>query len=267
MNTTTAARTAAVTIRTIQHWCRYGAVAAVKSSGRWNIDEASLAYRISLGKKSIVDEYEITESTDRYDRPIYTVTRTDGTTDSRLYAATYRDHARAEVHCEFLNRTPRGYSLSIEQYSGRQFGRSSDYYWKVSGGLTEDPSTLKSTLDLGADANWATGQRLVDHFVRTVLDHVDGAQKRITAKAERDAVEAAESAVREARTAQLDELRRTKGELATPRQVDYILQLLVGRERSGEGGGFYYGPTGRAGIEEMTKGEASLFITSLKGDY
>jgi hypothetical protein len=51
MNTTTAAKAAAqagVTVRTVQAWCRTGAVAAVKQAGRWVIDTASLAYRIGL---------------------------------------------------------------------------------------------------------------------------------------------------------------------------------------------------------------------------
>ena len=33
------------------------------------------------------------------------------------------------------------------------------------------------------------------------------------------------------------------------------------------GGGFFSGPTDRAGIEELSKREASMYITSLKGDY
>jgi hypothetical protein len=48
MNTSEAATTANVTRSTIRTWCRMGAVAAVKSSGRWNIDPESLAHRIAL---------------------------------------------------------------------------------------------------------------------------------------------------------------------------------------------------------------------------
>lgn len=49
MNTTAAAAQAAVTVATIRTWCRAGAVAAVKRAGRWVIEAASLAARISIG--------------------------------------------------------------------------------------------------------------------------------------------------------------------------------------------------------------------------
>lgn len=55
--------------------------------------------------------------------------------------------------------------------------------------------------------------------------------------------------------------------LATPRQVDYILSLLAGRRRDGDTSGFMTGPTDRAGIEQMTRSEASTYIDSLKGAY
>ncbi|MYU22864.1 hypothetical protein [Streptomyces sp. SID8352] len=56
--------------------------------------------------------------------------------------------------------------------------------------------------------------------------------------------------------------------MATPAQVEYILDLLAQRHRSGDGGGFIMnGPTDRAGIESLTRAKASLYITSLKGDY
>lgn len=55
MDTTTAARQAGVTTATIRTWCRKGAVAAAKRAGRWVIDAASLAYRISLGAPKLPD--------------------------------------------------------------------------------------------------------------------------------------------------------------------------------------------------------------------
>jgi hypothetical protein len=55
--------------------------------------------------------------------------------------------------------------------------------------------------------------------------------------------------------------------LATEAQVNYIIRLLDQRRRTGEGGGFYSGPTGRPQIAALTRQEASLYIRSLKGDY
>lgn len=51
MDTATAAQTAGVTVATIRTWCRRNVIAAVKTAGRWVIDAASLAYRITLGVK------------------------------------------------------------------------------------------------------------------------------------------------------------------------------------------------------------------------
>lgn len=48
MNTTAAALQANVTTATIRTWCRRGAVAAVKTAGRWIIDNVSLAHRIAI---------------------------------------------------------------------------------------------------------------------------------------------------------------------------------------------------------------------------
>lgn len=50
--TAQAAKRAGVTTATIRTWARYGAVAAVKVNGRWNIDEASLTRRIALGRRT-----------------------------------------------------------------------------------------------------------------------------------------------------------------------------------------------------------------------
>jgi hypothetical protein len=49
MNTTAAATEANVTVATIRTWCRIGAVAAIKQAGRWIINTASLARRITIG--------------------------------------------------------------------------------------------------------------------------------------------------------------------------------------------------------------------------
>ncbi|MEU0783491.1 hypothetical protein ABZ341_18195 [Streptomyces sp. NPDC006173] len=50
MTTTALAATQAnVTVATIRAWCRHGVIAAVKTAGRWVIDTASLAHRITVG--------------------------------------------------------------------------------------------------------------------------------------------------------------------------------------------------------------------------
>ncbi|MGI5122797.1 helix-turn-helix domain-containing protein [Marinactinospora thermotolerans] len=49
LTTATAAAQANVTVDTIRTWCRRGAVAARKISGRWVIEADSLARRIALG--------------------------------------------------------------------------------------------------------------------------------------------------------------------------------------------------------------------------
>ncbi|MEU8040849.1 helix-turn-helix domain-containing protein [Streptosporangium sp. NPDC049078] len=64
MDTTAAATQASVTVATIRTWCRKGVIAALKVSGRWVIEAASLARRIALGAKTVTitpisrDEFE-----------------------------------------------------------------------------------------------------------------------------------------------------------------------------------------------------------------
>lgn len=276
MNTTAAAAKAGVTVATIRHWCRYGAVAATKTAGRWDISEASLDHRIALGRKHRMDstaKYQVTEGTNRYGTTTYTVTRTDGTpangvgADWRISNATYIKRIDAETHADFLNGVPSEYRIRKDNYPARSIQNGS--YWTISGSRQEDPRDLRRDLDCDhkISGNWPEGTTLAGMLIHFALDHAKGADERIAKKAAADAIAAAEAAVQEARAAQLAEAARTKGPLATERQVDYIMQLLAHREYSGEGGGFYYGPTDRAGVEMMSKLEASSYITSLKGDY
>lgn len=76
-----------------------------------------------------------------------------------------------------------------------------------------------------------------------------------------------EQAAREGAAAQKAFQRRQATQPATARQVDYILNLLSRRRRSGEGGGFFNGPTDRAGIAKLSQADASAYINSLTGDY
>jgi hypothetical protein len=55
MDTSTAAQQAGVTVATIRAWCRRNVIGAIKIAGRWVIDAASLAYRITLTPKVTMD--------------------------------------------------------------------------------------------------------------------------------------------------------------------------------------------------------------------
>ena len=57
----------------------------------------------------------------------------------------------------------------------------------------------------------------------------------------------------------------TAGNLATPRQVEYIMALID--RGAHEEGGFYSGPTTREKVAMMDRKSASLYIDSLKGNY
>ena len=57
----------------------------------------------------------------------------------------------------------------------------------------------------------------------------------------------------------------TAGNLATPRQVEYIMTLIA--RGAHEEGGFYSGPTTREKVAMMDRKSASLYIDSLKGNY
>lgn len=268
MNTTTAAARAGVTVATIRTWCRIGAVAATKTAGRWTIDAASLARRIAIGKDTRMADtpmYRIEEGVNRFGTTTYTVVRADGAkNDSRIYNATYEALGHAEIHAAFVNRTPAEYRVTREFYPARSI--RSGYYWKARGARAGDPTDFNHKWDDGQEVkgnNWPSSHTPVDVLISLALRHAEGADARIAKQAEADAIAAAEAAVREARQAQLAEA----GELATPRQVEYILRLLAARERSGEGGGFFVGPKTRGDIALLSKGAASTYITSLTGNY
>lgn len=275
MNTSEAAAEARVTLTTIRAWARRGVIAARKTAGRWDIDADSLAHRIAIGRRTSrmteqpmyrVDEVQVVQY--GKERTAWRIVRTDGTpagygrdSDHRIAHADFFKPETAEFYAKFYENTPSGYYLELKPPRANAMFSTSQ--WIVTGSHGEDPDTLKMYLD--ADRDGAIP--IIDILIGWVTRHAEGAAQRIADKAERDAVAAAEAVVREARESHLAAIRRQKGELATPRQVEFILQLLAARERSGEGGGFFNGPTDRVGIEELSKGEASLYIDSLKGDY
>ncbi|MFF1547174.1 helix-turn-helix domain-containing protein [Streptomyces sp. NPDC058291] len=273
MNTTTAAIQAGVTADTIRTWCRRGVITATKQAGRWTIDPASLARRIEIGhRKDRMTTYRIEQGTTvqyRQEHTTWTIVRTDGTPagfgpgkDSRIWDATFFSKKAAEFYAYFYEHTDSGYRIEKTIPRAGRMDRST--YWRITGAPEGDPRNLDMRINADTDP-FDTAK--ADILISWAKQHTEGAAQRIQKKAEQDAIKAAEDAVREARKAQLDAARQQKGELATERQVNYILQLLAARDRSGEGGGFFTGPTDRAGIETLSKAEASMYITSLKGDY
>lgn len=93
----------------------------------------------------------------------------------------------------------------------------------------------------------------------------ESARKLQVARDERAAAKKAEQVKADAAAAEREQLTATKGPLATPRQIDYIMTLLAqGRHHEG---GFYVGPTTHTEIAKLSKAEASAYITSLKGTY
>ncbi|MEU5157270.1 hypothetical protein [Glycomyces sp. NPDC021274] len=175
--------------------------------------------------------------------------------EPRSYDPVYTEREHAELHARIANAIPDNYS--IRRVAPRASSIRSGYVWKLEG-HSRDPRPCKSTFD---ESNYDGDlDRLAGNAIRVANEHAAGSGARI-AEAE------AEEILREAHAARRAELTAQKGELATPRQIDYIMSLLAQREISGEGGGFYYGPTTRAGVEEMSKAEASVYIRSLTGDY
>lgn len=86
-------------------------------------------------------------------------------------------------------------------------------------------------------------------------------EQRNAKRAEKKAQKEAEAKAQQERK----ELIAQKGPLATPRQINFIMQLIhEGKHREG---GIFSGPLERDGVAGLSKKEASLYITSLLGDY
>lgn len=109
----------------------------------------------------------------------------------------------------------------------------------------------------GAGKRAAAARMTVPELRKFVTD-VRQFQKRQAEKKEAARAGAAAQAAFDRRQATLP---------ATGRQIDYILTLLTRRARSGEGGGFFTGPTDRAGIAKLSQADASAYINSLTGNY
>lgn len=263
MDTTTAAEKAKVSVRTIQRWCQRGIITAAKTAGRWVIESASLLRKITP-KRSTMTRIEKHATDLGWTR----------TTQHRLHyrrrgfthKVDYSHRGDAEFHAAVLEGTPETYDVARLSHPAQSLHNG--YYWKLTSHDSSDSKPLDFRIDVDSPfSDSSEWQPVADRMIHAALQHAEGAPERRAQKSEGDAIASAESTVRQARQQQLAEREREAGPLATPRQVDYILTLLSERQRSGEGGGFYSGPTDRAGIEMMSRREASLYITSLKGDY
>lgn len=97
LTTREAATLAHVTIDTIRHWARYGAIRATKKAGRWHIDQASLLRRIELDTRPRKE-------------------RTVELTVENLVAVGGREWKRGDKHRIYFNNIADYLPMEIEHY-------------------------------------------------------------------------------------------------------------------------------------------------------
>src|SRR5690554_4792972 len=103
LTTREAATLARVTVATIRHWARYGAIRATKKAGRWHIERTSLLRRIELDT-----------------RPRKERKRTVELTVENLVAVGGREWKRGDKHRVYFNNIADYLPIEIEHYkSGR----------------------------------------------------------------------------------------------------------------------------------------------------
>lgn len=101
LTTREAATLARVTIDTIRHWARYGAIRATKKAGRWHIERTSLLRRIELNPRT------------RKERKVEL-------TVENLVAVGGREWKRGDKHRVYFNNIADYLPIEIEHYkSGR----------------------------------------------------------------------------------------------------------------------------------------------------
>lgn len=158
--------------------------------------------------------------------------------------------------------------------------------------LKQRNSQLRRTLrERGVDPRTAEQRGADDAETATLLDEVerlatagghDGASKRMAAsrltvpELRRLVIDTRRYQQRQAGLAEArrqdavtqEAFRRRQATMpATGSQVDLIMTLLAARRRSGEGGGFFVGPTDRVGVARLSRADASAYIDSLRGSY
>lgn len=254
MNTTQAAALAHVTIATICHWLRYGAVKGTKTAGRWVIDTDSLTRRIELNTKTPT-KYTITTGTNRYGTPTHTVTLTDQPgAPGRTWE--YINPTHAQFHLNIANQLPDGYTIHRDRHPARSMQTGA--YWALISAETARNSRT------GTIRTWNEDKANPALIIRIANEHAAEAPAR-----EASRILAAENARIEAEAARRRAaLEAQKGPLATEKQIDFIIRLIANRDYYGDGGGYITGyPTAREEIAELSRGEASRLISSLKEEY
>lgn len=123
MDTTAAAQTAGVTAATIRIWCRRNVIAAIKVAGRWVIDTASLAYRLTLKKKAMTQPLQPL-SRIGYERALHAIGRRSAAVKDVRCHAEYAQYSKdgtvgwgdAPTQADMLN-IRRGAALATEGYT------------------------------------------------------------------------------------------------------------------------------------------------------
>ncbi|WP_017541564.1 hypothetical protein [Nocardiopsis halophila] len=171
MDTAAAAAQAGVTVPTIRTWCRIGAVAAVKTAGRWIVSAASLARRIRFGcKETTVD------TTPRYrcGHPVQPTRRNpDPEARPRRDCRPCKDQRRADAHAALR--------LPGIQGTPKEVARAADIrtQWlddalttTLAGDLVLGEGMGYETADLGT---WASAEQAAEDITRLLADRTEAA--------------------------------------------------------------------------------------------
>ncbi|MFE6745892.1 hypothetical protein ACFVGM_08585 [Kitasatospora purpeofusca] len=170
----------------------------------------------------------------------------------QAYEREERDAAATAVVAELMS--PAG-PLSREQYEAASAAigftaMPDEQLGRLLGGLGQE---FEPVIDIGASlaSQSRLGTRVPKTAARLAERRYDGMAQELVERRRAERAELAERGV----------------QFATELQVDEIMRLLGERARSGEGGGFFIGPTDFEGVKNMTSANASTYITSLRGEY
>lgn len=153
-------------------------------------------------------------------------------------ADSYHEYLEASDRCEAAFaplRKQAGPQITLEAYKGR-YGHVIGYWLHIDGKCIENPNSKSGTFKY---------EQTAYEYARNMINPAPAAPA-----APKPAAPAA-----------------PRPGCASERQINYILRLLADRRRSGEAGGFFYGPTTRSGIAQLSRNEASTYIDSLTGSY